>query len=386
MEIVAGRVALQRDEMRAAVVGAQHDRVHHVHAIGVLRIDRDATEIPAALPDAIVAADALPARTGIVRAVEAADVVLDREAVDDRVDTLRVARRHGNADTADPLRKTVRAERRPGVAAVGRLVKRAAGPVRGRIDVPRRAPRLPHRRVDRLRVAGLERKVDRAGRVVVAEHALPRCAAVARAEHAAFGVRSVRMTERRDEHRVRIGGIDDDPADLLAVVEADARPRMAAVARAVHAGALRDVRAHVGFARADVNDVRRRRRDGDRADRADRLLIEDRLPRAPRVGGFPDAAVDRAEIEMLRLVRHAGDREHAAAAKRADQPPRKIVVETGVNVGAGDIGVDCAGEKQCECARDTDAAWERSHGDFPDQEKRHFTRACARCAAQARDC
>ena len=45
-------------------------------------------------------------------------------------------------------------------------------------------------------------------------------------------------------------------ADLPRVVEADVRPGLAGVGRLVHAVAVRDLRAHVGFAGADVDDVR----------------------------------------------------------------------------------------------------------------------------------
>ena len=85
--------------------------------------------------------------------------------------------------------------------------------------------------------------------------------------------------------------------------------------------ALRDVGAHVGFAGADVDDVRLRRRDRDRADRADVDVIEDRLPRAAGIVGSPDAAVHRAEIETLRIPRVARDGKHASAAERADGTP-----------------------------------------------------------------
>ena len=48
------------------------------------------------------------------------------------------------------------------------------------------------------------------------------------------------------------------------------------------------------FAAADVDDVRIGRRDGDRADRLRRLVVEDRVPRAAVVVDLPDAAVDLA--------------------------------------------------------------------------------------------
>ena len=118
----------------------------------------------------------------------------------------------------------------------------------------------------------------------------------------------------------------DDARDLLRVGESDVRPRFAAVDRSVHSVALRDVGAHVRLARADIDDVRIGWRHRDRADRSDRLRIEDRLPRAARVIRFPHAAVHAAEIEMLRLSRHASDREHATRAKRTNAAPVRVDV------------------------------------------------------------
>ncbi len=97
--------------------------------------------------------------------------------------------------------------------------------------------------------------------------------------------------------------------------------------RFVHAVALRDVRAHVRFAASDVDHVRVRGGDGDRADGSDRLIVEDRLPRPPGIARFPHAAIHAAEIEVLRLTRDSGDRHHATSAKRADEPPAQILKE-----------------------------------------------------------
>ena len=52
VEIVTGRIALDRGEGLAAVGRAIRRRIHDVHDIGILRIGGDAAEIPAALPDA----------------------------------------------------------------------------------------------------------------------------------------------------------------------------------------------------------------------------------------------------------------------------------------------------------------------------------------------
>ena len=121
-----------------------------------------------------------------------------------------------------------------------------------------------------------------------------------------------------------------------AVGEADRRPGLSPVPRSVHAVAVGDVRAHVGLARASVEDLRVRRRDRDRPDRGNGLRVEDRFPRATGVLAFPDSAADRPEIEMFGLlwsVRRGMGRRGASAcrqrargrkaAPRLPTPPRR---------------------------------------------------------------
>ena len=101
--------------------------------------------------------------------------------------------------------------------------------------------------------------------------------------------------------RFGIARVDDDLRDLLAVAQAEVRPRLAGVGGLVDAVAGREVGALQPFAAADVDDVRVRRRDRDRADRAGRLVVEDRRPGAAVVGRLPHAAVDGADVEHVRL-------------------------------------------------------------------------------------
>ena len=86
------------------------------------------------------------------------------------------------------------------------------------------------------------------------------------------------------------------------------------------------------FAAADVNDLRIGGRDHDRADRSGGLLIEDRLPGASIVGGLPDAAVHRADVEHVRLARDTAQRTSTSAAKRADVAPAHFGERLGVDV------------------------------------------------------
>ena len=157
--------------------------------------------------------------------------------------------------------------------------------------------------------------------VVLRQHLLKRAAAVGRSIDAALVVRTVGMAEHGDEQPIGVARVDDDVGNLLAVAEAEMRPRLAGVGRLVDAVADRQIGAGEPFAAADVDDVRVRRRDRDRADRSGGLVVEDRRPRPPEVGRLPHPAVYRAGIEDVRLRRHAGDGFGPSAAERSDRTP-----------------------------------------------------------------
>ena len=339
--VAAGR-ALDRHEGLAGIVRAVHGGVAGVDDVGIAGIDRDAAEVPAAPPDPVVAARPRPGRAGVVRAVQPAVV----HRVHHGVDAARPARRHGEADASRLGGQAMAGDLRPVIAAVRRLVEAAAGTVGRRVDVPRGTAGLPQGGVEDLRVPRLEGEVDRSGVVVLAEHLLPAPAAVAGAEHAALRVGAVGVPQRRRVDDVRIARIDQHAPDLLRVGEADMGPGLAAVGGLVHAVPLGDVGAHVGLAAPDVDHPWVGGRDGQRADRADRLRIEDRLPGAAGVAGLPHAAVDAAEVEMLRLLRHAGHRQHAPAAERAEQAPVQVLEQRGIGGRGGRGGKDAGAGQQ----------------------------------------
>ena len=135
------------------------------------------------------------------------------------------------------------------------------------------------------------------------------------------------MPDRRDEHDRRVSWVDRDLADVLRVVETDVRPRRAGIGRLVHAIAVSNRVAQRGFAASDVNDVRRRRSDGDRTDRRDRLRIEHRRPHPSRIDRLPHATIHGAEIELVRSPRYAGRRGDASTAKGAEHAPVESRIE-----------------------------------------------------------
>src|SRR2546430_17380681 len=97
----------------------------------------------------------------------------------------------------------------------------------------------------------------------------------------------------------------------------------AAVGGLVDPGAVGDVRADRRLARARVDDVRVGGCEGERADRRDRLDVEQRLPGDSGIPGGPHAAVHGAEVERRGITGDTTNPAPAAAAVRADDAPRE---------------------------------------------------------------
>ena len=292
-----------------------------------------------------------PRRPGVVRSIEtgAAAARFHR-----RVEPARVRRRDGQLRVDDALGQTLR-HRRPGLAAVRRLEQAAVGPVPGAV-LPRPLPLFPQGRVDDVRVRGIDVDVLAAGVLVLEQHPIESLAAVERAEDAAFLVRPVGMAERGDEDPIGILRIDRQLRNLLRVTQPEMDPGLAGVARTVDAVADRQVRPRQAFAAGDVDDVRVGRRDGDPADRAGRLILEDRLPGPAGVGGLPHAAVDHPDVEGVRLAGVPGRGLGAAGAIRADVPPLHVGEQRGIDLRVEGRGLRGKVDAERNDAGERDAA------------------------------
>jgi hypothetical protein len=91
--------------------------------------------------------------------------------------------------------------------------------------------------------------------------------------------------------------------------------------------ALGKIGAYVGFAGAGVNNVEVGGRYFDGPDGGDMLIVEDARPGQAGVGGFPDAAANRAEVKDVGIAGDAGGSDGAPAPKRSDHPPAETVEE-----------------------------------------------------------
>ena len=316
----------------------------------------------------LIGGDACPARAGVIGAEEAAEcrssgcaasgttaastggrrgrsrgLRIRQQTIHHGIQALGIARCDRDPRAADPFGGEALGHRLPGGATIHRLPHPATRAVRRRVGVPGWATRIPESGVDDLGVGGIDRDIHRADVVVLEEHACPRLAAVDRAEEAAIVARRVERADGGDEGDVRILGIDRDAPDVLRAVEPAMRPRLAGVGGLVHPVPESHGIAQRRFTAADIERVGRRGRHGDRADRGHGLSVEHRGPDASGVNRLPDAAIHRAEVELVRASRHPGHRRGSATAEGAEHAPAKARV--------GAVRLLAAGAKQKRIVR-----------------------------------
>ena len=206
----------------------------------------------------------------------------------------------------------------PGIAAVGRLEQATARPAAD--QAPGASSRLPERGVQHARVVRVQAQVVRAGVLAPEQDVLPGLPAVFGAVDAALSVRTVGMAEGGDVHQVRVSGMNADPRDVARVGQADVRPGLAAIGRAVDTIAVRHVAADAALAHARVQHVRIGRGQGERAYRGTlKEAVGDVLPVHAAVGGFPHATAGRTEVEDARIRRVTRDCSDAPSTERANQ-------------------------------------------------------------------
>src|SRR5262245_52626972 len=108
------------------------------------------------------------------------------------------------------------------------------------------------------------------------------------------------MPERRDEEAIRVVRVDIDHRDHLTLAKAEMRPGLAGVGGFVDAVAGREIGANDSGTGADVDDVRIGWRDGNGADRAGGLAVEDRFPVRAIICRAPHTAVVESGVDDVR--------------------------------------------------------------------------------------
>ena len=296
------QVAAIAAERLAAVLRAVHRARHDEDVVGILRIDDHADVIAGAADEGPIPAHHIPGRARVVGAPHRPLV----RGLNQRIHAVAVGWCDLDVDLADVgLRKSL-GQLGPLRSAVLREVDGAA---RAAAELtPRVLLGLPRPREQDIGVLAVHREAGASGLAVHEEDALPVRAAVRRLEDAALILRPGHAADGADIDDVGIGRMDDHTRDAACLGQAHVLPGLAGVLRHVHA-----VAHHIAvpddprLARADPDDVRVARCDRDRANRGDRLIIEDRLECLPGVRGFPQTAGRRAQVVDVGI---AGDSRH----------------------------------------------------------------------------
>ena len=256
------------------------------------------------------------------------------------VEDVRIAR--GDRDVRLQDGRKALAELRPGRSAVGRF-EDAHPRVPESLTLDEALLLRPERCVEDIRIARVEQHFVGAGVVVFEQHLREGPSAIGGAKHAALGVRAVRVTQHRDEEPIGVAGIHGDRRDHLAVAQAEVLPRASGVCGLVDPVADGQIGTDDARPGPDVDDAGVGRGDTDRADRAGRLVIEQRHPVGAVVRRSPESAVVEAGIEGVRLAGNAGQRTGTSAASRADVAPahlaeRELLGGGGRRADAGERG------------------------------------------------
>ena len=344
--VIAVRDSLHDPEGRAAVHRLVQRRAHRVDDLVVGRVDPDLAVIhravvvvahhPPRAPAVVRTPDPAPRRIGralrrprdrprgpgLDRLPVGGDVAPGagtRPDLDLRVDDARVRSRHGEADAAQqPRGEAVAHDPGPVAPAVGRLPQAAARAAA--VEPPRRPPPLVRRSVQRPRVRRIDGDVDDASVGVDRLQQRPALPAVTGLVDATLRVRAEQVPHGGDVHHVRVGRVHHDAPDALRLAQAHVGEGPPAVGGLVHPVSERGALPVIRFARADPQDVRVALVDGEGADRAHRVRVEDRSPRRPVVDRLPRATRGESDVDHRRVA--LDDRDVVDAPAHAGGPDR----------------------------------------------------------------
>jgi hypothetical protein len=301
----------QRAERPPAVVGHPDEDVHHVQPVLVGGID---DQVRVVLRLGVERVALLP---GDAPVGTAEDAPLRR--LDDGVDHVRVGRRHRQPDPPDISAGQPAADLLPGLAAVGGTVDCAS---RSAVDDGPHVPAaLPARGDQHVRIARVEHQVRHTGVFVDRQHPRPRLAAVGRLVQPAVAPFFPERPLGGHVNRVRVARVDDDLADVLARLQSDVRPRLAAVGALVHAVAVGHAPLAVVLPRPDPHHVRVLGVEYHAPDRERAFAVEDGRERGAAVGRLPHPAARHRDVVLRAVGGVDGEPDDAAGGdRRADQP------------------------------------------------------------------
>src|SRR5579862_1458996 len=213
-------------------------------------------------------------------------------------------------------------------AAIRGAIDCVARPFQRGIGAPRRAMGVPGGGEQNLRCSSRDRDVSDSDLGSFVEHALPVISTIGGFVDAAFIVGAIGMTQRAHIDSACVIRIDKDAANLAGVFKSDMLPAGSTVNAAIHAIAGSEIGADIRFTCTDVDHIRIRGRDSERANRGDRFPIKNRLPYGAGIRRLPNAAIDPAKIENAVAAGNSADGDHTTSAEWSDESPLQPVEQS----------------------------------------------------------
>ncbi len=292
----------------------------------------------------IVARHLGPRPTAVLRAVQTAGpgrMALPGIRLDQRVHDVGVAPGDGDADaTEHGLRKTAALHLGPGLPRIHRLPQRATGPAAlQEVGTPYS---LPARGEEHVGVFGVHGDIHEPRLVADELDQFPRLATVSGFVQPSFPIRAPDVPQGGHVHNVRVGGVDDDTADGLGLLEPLELPGEPTVGGLVDTAARRDRVAGILLARSRPHDHGVAGRDSDVAHGDDPLIVEHGPEGRSAIGGLPYAARRGCHEEGLGRAGNTLDVRHSPTHVRgSDGPPAERGEHCGIerrgklSVGSG---------------------------------------------------
>ena len=157
---------------------------------------------------------------------------------------------------------------------------------------------LPHSRKQSPRIVGIHTHVRAAGVFIHKQHFLPVFPAIGGAEYTAIRLRSIGVAQGASQHDVRVMRVNHDIPDSSGLFQPHQLPGLPRVQRFVNPAADGNVASDKRLTGSRPHDIRIRRRDRERANRRDFLIIEDGRPVDSGIDGLPDPSRRRAGVAL----------------------------------------------------------------------------------------
>ncbi len=229
MVVVASRRAAHNRDRLAAVLRTVERNIRDINYIGILRINRNAAEVPGTAGQTRIG---ILQRPGIASVIGSVEPGLLR--INQRINSLAVRRYRNPRASPFAIRQPGPVQPRPRFAAIHRPVQPATRPAERSIRAPRRTACPPHGGIENTGIIAGDRQVRRANVRPFFEYLCPVLTAIACFIDATFRIGGIGVAEHRYKSNARIMRIHDNSADLPGLAQPNIFPSLSSVHRFIN--------------------------------------------------------------------------------------------------------------------------------------------------------